>query len=34
MDQALARSGGDRRDQGRDSARAAIRMFLVRSSLV
>ena len=33
MDQALARSGGDRRDQGRDSARAAIRMFLVRDSL-
>ena len=33
MDQALARSGGDRRDQGRDSARAAIRMVLVRDSL-
>jgi 6,7-dimethyl-8-ribityllumazine synthase len=33
MEQALARSGGDRRDQGRDSARAVMRMALVRSSL-
>jgi 6,7-dimethyl-8-ribityllumazine synthase len=33
MDQALARAGGDRRDQGRDSALAVMRMSLVRRTL-
>jgi 6,7-dimethyl-8-ribityllumazine synthase len=33
MEQALARSGGDRRDQGRDSARAAMRMFLAKQAI-
>jgi 6,7-dimethyl-8-ribityllumazine synthase len=33
MDQALARAGGDRRDQGRDAANAAMRMAVVRRSL-
>jgi 6,7-dimethyl-8-ribityllumazine synthase len=32
-EQALARAGGDRRDQGRNAALAVIRMHLVRSSL-
>jgi 6,7-dimethyl-8-ribityllumazine synthase len=34
MDQALARAGGDKRDQGRDAARAVMRMALLRRSLV
>jgi 6,7-dimethyl-8-ribityllumazine synthase len=33
MDQALARSGGDKRDQGRTAANAVMRMALVRDSL-
>ena len=33
MDQALARVGGEKRDQGRDSALAVMRMALVRDSL-
>jgi 6,7-dimethyl-8-ribityllumazine synthase len=33
MDQALARAGGDKRDQGRDAANAVMRMALVRASL-
>ena len=32
MDQALARAGGDKRDQGHDSANAVMRMALVGSS--
>jgi 6,7-dimethyl-8-ribityllumazine synthase len=32
MDQALARAGGDKRDQGRDAATAMMRMALVRES--
>jgi 6,7-dimethyl-8-ribityllumazine synthase len=33
MDQALARAGGEKRDQGRDSALALMRMTLVHDSL-
>jgi 6,7-dimethyl-8-ribityllumazine synthase len=33
MDQALARAGGDKRDQGRDAANAVMRMALVRHAL-
>jgi 6,7-dimethyl-8-ribityllumazine synthase len=33
MDQALARAGGEKRDQGRDSAVAVMRMALVHDSL-
>jgi 6,7-dimethyl-8-ribityllumazine synthase len=33
MDQALARAGGDKRDQGRDAATAVMRMALMRRSL-
>jgi 6,7-dimethyl-8-ribityllumazine synthase len=33
MDQALARAGGEKRDQGRDAARAVMRMALLRRSL-
>ena len=33
MDQALARSGGDKRDQGRGAAIVAMRMSLLRSAL-
>lgn len=33
MDQALARSGGDKRDQGRGAAIVAMRMALLRSQL-
>jgi 6,7-dimethyl-8-ribityllumazine synthase len=33
MEQALARSGGDRRDQGRNAAAAVMRMALVRDAL-
>ena len=33
MDQALARSGGDRRDQGRGAAVVAMRMALLRTKL-
>jgi 6,7-dimethyl-8-ribityllumazine synthase len=33
MDQALARSGGDKRDQGRGAAVVAMRMALLRESL-
>jgi 6,7-dimethyl-8-ribityllumazine synthase len=33
MDQALARSGGDKRDQGRGAAVVAMRMALLKSSL-
>jgi 6,7-dimethyl-8-ribityllumazine synthase len=33
MEQALARAGGEKRDQGRDSALAVMRMALVRDSL-
>jgi len=33
MDQALARSGGDKRDQGRNAANAVMRMALLRSRL-
>src|SRR6476469_4869409 len=32
MDQALARSGGDKRDQGRSAAVAVMRMALIRQS--
>jgi 6,7-dimethyl-8-ribityllumazine synthase len=32
MDQAVARAGGDKRDQGRDAATAVMRMALVRDS--
>jgi 6,7-dimethyl-8-ribityllumazine synthase len=34
MDQALARAGGEERDQGRSAAEAAIRMALLRERLV
>ena len=33
MEQALARSGGDKRDQGRNAAVAVIRMALIREAL-
>ena len=33
MDQALARAGGDRRDQGRNAALTVVRMALMRSRL-
>jgi 6,7-dimethyl-8-ribityllumazine synthase len=33
MEQALARSGGDRRDQGRNAAEAVLRMAALRSEL-
>jgi 6,7-dimethyl-8-ribityllumazine synthase len=33
MDQALARAGGDKRDQGRDAAVAVMRMAALRASL-
>jgi 6,7-dimethyl-8-ribityllumazine synthase len=33
MDQALARAGGEQRDQGRDAARAVMRMALLRPAL-
>jgi 6,7-dimethyl-8-ribityllumazine synthase len=33
MDQALARSGGDKRDQGRNAAMAVMRMVLLREQL-
>ena len=33
MDQALARAGGDKRDQGRSAAEAVMRMALLRHSL-
>ena len=33
MDQALARSGGDKRDQGRNAANAVMRMALLRKRL-
>jgi 6,7-dimethyl-8-ribityllumazine synthase len=33
MDQALARSGGDKRDQGRSAADAVMRMALLRSAI-
>jgi 6,7-dimethyl-8-ribityllumazine synthase len=33
MDQALARSGGDKRDQGRNAAMTVIRMALIREAL-
>ena len=33
MDQALARSGGDKRDQGRHSAEAVLRMAALRAEL-
>jgi 6,7-dimethyl-8-ribityllumazine synthase len=33
MDQALARAGGEVRDQGRDAARAVMRMALLRRTL-
>jgi 6,7-dimethyl-8-ribityllumazine synthase len=33
MDQALARSGGDKRDQGRSAAVAVMRMALIRQGL-
>jgi 6,7-dimethyl-8-ribityllumazine synthase len=33
MDQALARAGGEKRDQGRDSARAVMRMALLSARL-
>jgi 6,7-dimethyl-8-ribityllumazine synthase len=33
MDQALARAGGDRRDQGRNAALTVARMGLLRSRL-
>jgi 6,7-dimethyl-8-ribityllumazine synthase len=33
MDQALARSGGDKRDQGRGAAVVAMRMALLKASL-
>jgi 6,7-dimethyl-8-ribityllumazine synthase len=33
MEQALARSGGDKRDQGRNAARAVLRMALLKEQL-
>jgi 6,7-dimethyl-8-ribityllumazine synthase len=33
MDQALARAGGDRRDQGRDAANAVMRMAALSREL-
>ncbi|HEX2397783.1 MAG TPA: 6,7-dimethyl-8-ribityllumazine synthase [Solirubrobacteraceae bacterium] len=33
MEQALARAGGDKRDQGRDAARAVVRMCALRRRL-
>jgi 6,7-dimethyl-8-ribityllumazine synthase len=33
MDQALARAGGDKRDQGRDAARAVLRMAALRAAI-
>ena len=33
MEQALARSGGDKRDQGRNAADAVMRMALIREGL-
>jgi 6,7-dimethyl-8-ribityllumazine synthase len=33
MDQALARAGGDKRDQGRDAAIAVLRMALLRQAV-
>jgi 6,7-dimethyl-8-ribityllumazine synthase len=33
MEQALARSGGDKRDQGRNAAVTVMRMALVRDAL-
>jgi 6,7-dimethyl-8-ribityllumazine synthase len=33
MEQALARSGGDKRDQGRSAAHAVMRMAVLRHSL-
>jgi 6,7-dimethyl-8-ribityllumazine synthase len=33
MEQALARAGGDKRDQGRDAARAVVRMCALRRHL-
>ena len=33
MEQALARSGGDKRDQGRNAALAVMRMALVREAV-
>ena len=33
MEQALARAGGDKRDQGRDAARAVVRMAALRRRL-
>jgi 6,7-dimethyl-8-ribityllumazine synthase len=33
MEQALARAGGDKRDQGRNAALAAMRMALVREAM-
>jgi 6,7-dimethyl-8-ribityllumazine synthase len=33
MDQALARAGGEKRDQGRDAANAVMRMALLRRSV-
>jgi len=34
MEQALARSGGDKRDQGRNAANAVMRMALLRAGIV
>jgi 6,7-dimethyl-8-ribityllumazine synthase len=33
MEQALARSGGDKRDQGRHAAHTVMRMALVRETI-
>ena len=33
MDQALARAGGDKRDQGRDAARAVLRIAALRAAI-
>jgi 6,7-dimethyl-8-ribityllumazine synthase len=33
MEQALARSGGDKRDQGRHAAEAVMRMAAIRAEL-
>jgi 6,7-dimethyl-8-ribityllumazine synthase len=33
MDQALARAGGDKRDQGRSAAQAVLRMHELRTEL-
>jgi 6,7-dimethyl-8-ribityllumazine synthase len=33
MEQALARAGGDKRDQGRNAAFAVMRMALIRQAL-